>query len=180
MDTWSLFWNVLGKADNIFGIATVLFSGYAAYRLRKQSKQIKELVERSPRIEGYESLRSAHEGVKSIAPVAFAISLLKDNEAIRNEVQTFLDAQGWKMPIEELNMDGINSPQDMEEFLNKLAQKRRIFEEKKYTEIHLFIAGPVMAGVLVGAKFDNWIPVKLYHKPRPAPPQIYEYWTPLL
>lgn len=28
--------------------------------------------------------------------------------------------------------------------------------------------------------FDDWIPVKLYHKPTPAPPYLYEYWTPFL
>ena len=121
-----------------------------------------------------------HEGVKSSAPVAFAVSLLPTNESIKGSVEIFLTAQGWKMPVEELNLNGLNSPNDREAFLNALREKRRYFDAHGFTEIHLFIAGPVQAGTIIGSLFRNWIPVKLYHKPNPAPPYIYEYWMPLL
>ena len=68
----------------------------------------------------------------------------------------------------------------MEELINELRQKRRILTAKQATEIHLFIAAPMAACALVGAALDNWIPVKLYHKPMPAPPSVYEYWMPLM
>jgi hypothetical protein len=84
------------------------------------------------------------------------------------------------MDIVELNMNGINNKGDIENFVNELRKKRRLFEALQATEIHLFIAAPVVAGIMVGAIFDNWIPVKLYHKPQPAPPSIYEYWMPLI
>jgi hypothetical protein len=48
------------------------------------------------------------------------------------------------------------------------------------TELHLFIQGPVQAGTIVGSLYRQWIPVKLYHRPAPQQPQIYEYWMPLL
>jgi hypothetical protein len=131
-------------------------------------------------VENFQELIKLHEGVKSSAPVALAISLLRDIHSIKNSVQTFLDAKGWKMPIVELTKDGINTPQDLEDFVNLLHEKKRYFEQTAYTEIHLFIAGPVQAGAIVGALYDNWIPVKLYHKPTPPPPSVYEYWMPLL
>ena len=84
------------------------------------------------------------------------------------------------MPIEELNMPGLYSAQDLETFVNLLREKKRFIDASRHTEVHLFIAGPVQAGTIIGALYDNWIPVKLYHKPTPPPPSVYEYWMPLL
>ena len=131
-------------------------------------------------LKNFAELLSQHEGVKSAQPVAFALSLIPTSESIKGSVQTFLRSQKWDMPIEELNLDGLNSPEDLERFINALREKRRAFDDLGYTEIHLFIAGPVQAGTIIGSLFRNWIPVKLSHKPTPAPPQIYEYWMPLL
>jgi hypothetical protein len=174
------FWNWLSRTDNFLGILTTVFSGYAAYRLKQQVKRSRELARQSPRIENFQQLLKAHQGVKSSAPVAFCVSLLPNIHSIKNSVQTFLDAQRWKMPIEELNMDGINKAEDIENLVNQLNEKKRYFEDAHFTEIHLFIAGPVQAGTIIGALYDNWIPVKLYHKPTPPPPAVYEYWMPLL
>ncbi len=173
------FWTSFGRADNIIGILTALFSGYAAVKLRQQSKRLRELAERSPRIENIKELNTTHAGVNSSAPVAFAVSLIPNSDSIKNSVQTFLDFKGWKMPIEELNMDGIKNSDDLEDFINRLRVAKRLFDAQNFTEIHLFIAGPVQAGVLVGAMFDNWKSVKLYHKPQTPPPHVYEYWMPL-
>jgi hypothetical protein len=86
----------------------------------------------------------------------------------------------WKMEIEELKMDGIDPATNLESFINELRKKRKLIEAKKFTEVHVFISGPIVAGALLGSLYDNWIPVKLYHKPTPAPSQVYEYWMPLL
>jgi hypothetical protein len=113
-------------------------------------------------------------------PVAFALSLVPSSESIKRVVDQFLQFQGWEMPVEELNMNGINNAKDLEAFVNALREKRRHFEVMGCTELHLFIQGPVQAGTIIGGIFRNWIPVKLYHKPSPQPPQIYEYWMPLI
>jgi hypothetical protein len=84
------------------------------------------------------------------------------------------------MKIEELIMDGINTRTDLIDYVNKLRELKRTLSAEGTTELLLFIQGPVMSGVLAGAVFDNWIPVKLYHKPTPPKPQIYEYWMPIL
>jgi hypothetical protein len=180
MDALTNIWVWLNNIDTILGVLTAIFSGYAAYRLRKQAKQLRELARTAPRIENFQQLRQAHEGVKSSAPVAFALSLIPTSASIKRSVETLLNAKGWRMPVEELNMNGINSPQDLEDFVNKLREKKRYFEASGFTEIHLFLAGPVQPGTLVGALYDNWIPVKLYHKPTPPPPEVYEYWMPLI
>jgi hypothetical protein len=125
-------------------------------------------------------LRKAHDGIKSVAPVAFALSLTENTESIRPSVAQFLQHTNWKMDIEELNLNGLNPTTNLEHFVNALREKRRLFEAKGYTEVHVFISGPVVAGAILGSLFDNWIPVKLYHKPTPAPPHLYEYWMPLL
>ena len=31
------------------------------------------------------------------------------------------------------------------------------------TEVHLFYAGPVALGLILGGLFHNWVPVKVYH-----------------
>jgi hypothetical protein len=125
-------------------------------------------------------LRTLHEGVKSSAPVAFALSLLSTSESIKGLVEIFLRAQDWRMPIEELNMNGRNSAEYLENFVNALREKQWYFEMSGFTEVHLFVQGPVPAGAIIGAQPRNWIPVKLYHKPNPTPLQMYEYWMPLV
>lgn len=172
-------WNWLGRSSDILQLLAVVFSGYAAMRLYRQNKRLKEVARALPRVENFKELVKAHEGVKSSNPVAFAISLVRTGVTIRKSVETFLKYQGWKMPIVELNMDGINNVDDMERLVSELVVKKREFEALGHTEIHLFIAGPMPACVQVGAVFDNWLPVKLYHKPQNPPPQVYEYWMPL-
>jgi hypothetical protein len=107
------------------------------------------------------------------------LSLTPQSGSIENAVKTFLKTQGWDMPIEEINMDGIKGREGVLNFINEVKKKKRFIEGAGYTEVHLFISGPVQAGTLLGAFLDNWLPVKLYHKPTPAPPQFYEYWAPL-
>jgi hypothetical protein len=84
------------------------------------------------------------------------------------------------MPIEELTMDGIKSAADLTQLVNSLREKRRYFESIGRTELHLIIQGLVQAGTIIGNVYRHWIPVKLYHRPTPQQPQVYEYWMPLL
>lgn len=177
---WTPFWNWFGRIDNFLGVATTIFAGYAAYRLHQQNKRLRELTAQTPKIEGFRQLVEAYEGKKTSHPVAFGLSLVTGTRSLAPSISTFLTHQGWEMHIEELNMEGLDPQNNLEEFLNQLRTKRRLFEEEKYTEVHLFIQGPIIAGILLGAVFDNWVvPVKLYHKPQNPIPQVYEYWLPL-
>jgi len=174
------FWTWFGRVDNVMGVAGVLFGIATFVLVWRQERRLRSQLRDKAALGNFAELRSLHEGIQSANPVAFALSLIPTSESIRGSVQGFLRSQGWDMPIEELNLDGLNNAADLERFINALREKRRAFDDQGYTEIHLFIAGPVQAGTIIGSLFRNWIPVKLYHKPTPAPPQIYEYWMPLL
>jgi hypothetical protein len=176
---WNQFWTSFGRVDNFLGVATIVFAAYTAFRLWQQNKQLMELAKKSPPVENFEQLLALHQGVKSSNPMAFALSLVPSSEYIKRAVEQFLQSQGWKMPVKELNMNGINTAKDLEAFVNVLHEKRRYFEATGCTELHLFIQGPVQAGT-IGSNFRHWIPVKLYHRPNSQPPQIYEYWMPLI
>jgi hypothetical protein len=174
------FWTWFGRADNIVGLVTAVISGCILLLVWRQNRRFREIARQAPRVENFQQTVKLHEGVKSSTPVAFALSLIPTGESIKGQVEIFLRSQNWRMPVEELNMNGINSAQDLETFINGLREKRRYFEAAGFTELHLFIAGPVQAGTIIGSMYRNWIPVKLYHKPSPAPPRVYEYWMPLI
>lgn len=174
------FWTWFGRVDNVAGLAGALI-GLATFALVwRQERRLRAQVREKALLADFAGLRTQHEGIKSAKPVAFALALIPTSDSIKGSVEIFLRTQGWEMPIEELNMDGINNPKNLETFLNSLREKRRLFDISGFTEIHLFIAGPVQAGTIIGSLFRNWIPVKLYHKPSPSPPQVYEYWMPLI
>ncbi len=118
-------------------------------------------------------------GVNTPNPVALAVSLIHDTRSIRRDVELFLEKQGWQMPIEEIEMNGLNGKDDFERYVALLRETRRKLSEQGATELHLFFSGPVQAATVLGAIYRNWIPVKLYHKPRGGPAYEYEYWMPL-
>jgi hypothetical protein len=174
------FWTLFGRFADILGIGSLLFSAYAAFRLWQQNRRLRELARIASPMENFAELVARHDGIKSSAPVALGLSLTSNAESIAPSIQHFLKTQGWSMPIEQLNLNGIIGVQGMEALITGLREKRRFIEAAGYTEVHLFFHGPVAAAAVAGSMLDNWIPVKLYHKPTPAPPQIYEYWMPLL
>jgi len=180
MSTLEMIWDYINRFASVLTIFTVAFSGFAAWKLAQQSRRVRELARKTPPIKNFQELVNYHRGVQTSHPVALAISLIPQSVSIKGDVQRFLNTSGLKMNIEELSLDGINDPNDLEIFVNQLRTKRRELEAMQATEIHAFLAGPVVAGVILGAMFDNWIPVKLYHKPTPPPPSVYEYWMPLI
>ncbi|HBY93746.1 MAG TPA: hypothetical protein DEP84_07210 [Chloroflexi bacterium] len=168
----------VGNISSLLGILTVIFSAYAALQLYRHNR----LLRRAPRVSPttFEEMVRTNEGIQTPKPVALAITLLPSSDSIRTQVQQFLASRQWQMPIEEIKVFGIHGQEDLNYFVNELAERRMDFELKGYTEIHLFLAGPVIAGVIVGAMYDNWLPTKLYHKPTPPPPSVYVYWMPLV
>ena len=91
-------------------------------------------------------------------------------------MEDFLEAKKWEKKIKgivELNFNGLTR-ENFNDFVVELKKKRRELEAKDATEIHLFIAGPMQAAVMIGSIFSNWIPVKIYnHGPHS---RNYEYW----
>lgn len=162
------FWTWFGRADNIVGIGTAVISLCTLWLMWRQERRLRAQAREEAQLANFADLRAQHEGIKSAKPVAFALSLIPTSESIKGSVETFLRSQGWQIPIEELNRDGLNNAADLEAFINALREMRR------------YLDAAVQAETIIGSVLRNWIPVKLYHKPTPAPPQVYEYWMPLL
>lgn len=176
MDTW----NWIGRIDNILGIGTFIAAAYAAYRLWQQNRTFYRRARESKPSIDLQQFITSNAGVLTEKPVAFALALTPNNPSIAPQVDRFLKVQQWEMPIKELNRDGINNTNDLQDFMQALQEKKRFFQLEGYTEIHLFLNGPVAAGVLIGALFDNWIPVKIYQRSQDNMSQDYEYWMPLI
>ena len=179
---WDYFCKVgalLEPFEIVISFITMIFAGYASFRLLRQNRRLKELARSAPKIEGFQDKITFYEGVQTTRPIAIALSLVPHGTSIKKDVEQFLNTMGWKMEVEELNMNGINSRSDIETLINSLREKRNLLDLQQNTEVHLFLQGPVVSGVLIGAMFDHWKPVKLYHKPTPSVPAVYQYWCPL-
>ncbi|MBZ0108768.1 MAG: SAVED domain-containing protein [Candidatus Scalindua rubra] len=170
----------IGNSSNIIGIIGAVFSFLVWIKLRVQNKRLIELSKSLPAFEDFSKRVNYWREIHTLNPYAFAVSLIQQSSSIKGDVERFLQSKGhkWeKMPIVELNMHGIGT-NNLEEYLKQLRIKRNEFEAKGATEVHLFFAGPVQAATLVGAMFDNWRPVLLYHKNRDT--GNYEFWCPLI
>lgn len=171
------FLDWIANASNIIGIIAAFFSFLVWLKLKKQNKRLIELAKKTPKVEGLDKLIEYHKEKNTVAPYAFCLALTDRNDSIKGYVEDFLNIKNWKMPIEELNFNGLTH-ENFEEFISGLRKIRRVFSEKKATEIHLFLEGPIQAAVMVGAFFDNWIPVKIYNLNQQT--RQYEYWCPLI
>jgi len=177
---WQFLDIVLTKLSNYFSLAAAIFSFWALLKLFRQQKKMEDLANTPIDSTDLNNFIKENEKVNTINPIVLCMSLLPDDRSlsIKPQVEQFIKQKfGKEMNIEELNMDGIKNADDRLKLVEKLKIKRREFEAKCVTEIHLFIAGPVAAGVLIGAIFKNWIPVKIY-SPMDGP-TFYQYWMPI-
>lgn len=179
------FWTWLGRISDSLGtlsvMATLIFAVLTYVTVRRERKKYLEIVrQETPGIENFEEILEANKGIRSEKPVALVIAVTPNNDTISPNVETFLKAQDWKMPIKEIRMNGLNTADDHKKFLDYLLLKKREITAEGFTEVHLFINAPMFACVLAGSILKHWIPTKIYHKPNPTLPQIYQYQTPLV
>lgn len=173
---WTVIWDMLNKTAIIIGLITFIFSFLIWIKVRQQQKKIKKLIYALTPVRDYKTFYEEFEQIKTAYPAALCISLLIGTDSIKKTVNDFLESNSLNVNrIEEIKMDGINNKEDIEGYINRLREMRK-GPLSEASEIRLFIAGPVQAGTLAGAVFDNWIPVLLYHKGNAG----YEYWGPLL
>jgi hypothetical protein len=173
--------SIIENASNFIGIFTFLGTVIIWFKLRKQNKIISESWKSIPKMESFEEMRKYHEEINTFNPVALCMSLVPNSASIKNDVNNFLTSKGGKfkkMPILEFNINSGISVDNIEDFINRIRYKRAEIEAMNYTEVHLFIQGPVQAATIIGAIFDNWKVVKLYHKNNDT--KNYEYWSHLI
>jgi len=179
-DWWTAADACMSSLSAWTGVLAMVFSGYAAYRLRHHDQRLRELARAAPPPTEFAERVASQRGRRSAHPVALAIALLPSGESIRGQVEAFLAGNDLAMPVEELCLPRIEGVGDLERLVQGLRERRRYLAASNATEVHLFLAGPVQAGTIAGAVLDNWIPVKLYHPTGNPPPDNYQYWMPLL
>jgi hypothetical protein len=106
-------------------------------------------------------------------PQAFALAI--GGGTIERAVADFLaGAYPHPIPLEEIAFGEV-SAQNVHRLLEQVRRAKERFQSDGVTELHLFLKAPVALGAAIGAIFDNWVPVKLYHQQR----GVYEAWTTL-
>lgn len=173
------FFDWLSKFDTLISIVAVFFSIKVWFKLRKQSKIIQEAAKKTPQIENFSGQYAYYDKLNTLKPAALCISLVSTSNSIRGDVEYYLKNEYPQRSFDyfEINKSGINQDQ-VEDLINEIRQKRQELEAGYYTEVHLFIQGPVQAATLIGAILDNWKPVKLYQMNRTT--RKYEFFAPLI
>ena len=172
------FTKLLDSFGTYLSIGTFGFSLAAWLSLRRQNTRIQHVIAQTQPLGDYQEVFDQWEDLKTTQPYALAISLVGNQLSIRRDVEQYLKASSTSVKdILEIKMDGIKSPRlDTNQFLEHLRQTRMQLSEKGCTDLRVFYQGPTILAIQIGAMFDHWIPVRLYHKSNPVTPKIYEYW----
>ena len=142
------FWSILNRMSDLLGVLTALPMLAAAvlflHRAQRYRRRLQEM-----------------EGQTTAKPVALALSLTGLD--ISEQVRGFLASLGVYWPIrtyyrgEEVNR--VTLPM----LIQHLARMKNDLSLEGVTEVHLFYAGPVALGIILGGLLHNWVPVKVYH-----------------
>lgn len=142
------FWEMLSSVADVLGVvsaapmlaAAVLF----LHRARRYRQRLREM-----------------EGQTTAQPVALAVSLTGLD--ISEQVRTFLVRQGAHWPVRTYRHKEEVNPIALPGILQQLSQLKNDLSLDGVTEVHLFYAGPVALGLMLGGLLHNWVPVKVYH-----------------
>lgn len=159
-------WETLGKlADvlQIFSVAPLLFTAWLfLVRSRRYRRRVEEM-----------------EKTVTERPMALAIGLAGTD--ISGQVTQFLNSRAMKTktPIEvrSYTKSGGVTRENIHGMLRDILNIKSEMTAAGVTEVHLFLACPLVFATAVGAILDNWVPVKVYHLNRDT--GEYEFWTPL-
>lgn len=162
-----IMWDFIGKTSNMIQIVSVIPFLVTAYLFWNRKKK-------------YERLMKEQEGVTTKKPKALAIGLVGTGD-ISGQVQEFLKANNLKMEIERYFIPAGKSitKDNIHKVLHDLLKIKEKLTSEGTTEVHLFLAAPMVIAINIGALYDNWgsVPVKIYQANRNA--GSYEFWTTL-
>lgn len=141
------FWELLSSVADVLGIvsaapmlaAAVLF----AHRARRYRQRLR-----------------AMEGQTTAQPVALAVSLTGLD--ISEQVRAFLVRQEQHWPVRAYLHEEEVTPIVLPRIMQQLARLKNDLSLEGVTEVHLFYAGPVALGLMLGGLLHNWTPVKVY------------------
>lgn len=113
---------------------------------------------------------------KTARPMALAISF--GGGSIKTAVQDFLDHRypDTPIPVREFVEPAEVTTTNVYLNLQRLRKLKERLQSEGVTELHMFYKGPIALGMGLGAIFDNWVSVKVYHNNRSG---AYEEWLTL-
>lgn len=156
------FWQWLGNLANLVQILSaiplLLTAWWFFVRARRYRRRIAEM-----------------EKTLTARPMALVIGVAGTD--ISGQVRQFLDTTGMRMEVRTYTKTGGVTQKNIHAMLHGILQVKSRMTEDGVTEVHLFVACPLVLAVAVGAILDNWVPVKVYHLNRTT--GTYEFWTPL-
>lgn len=122
----------------------------------------------------YKKLKNSLSAIKGSTknPKALAVCF---GGSIKKAVEDYLKSRyQYPIMVKEYAATTEVTSHNLQKHIEKLSKIKTDFQSEGVTELHLFIKGPVMMGTILGAIFDNWVTVKLYHNNRMGE---YEEWT---
>lgn len=156
----SMFWLWLDRVSIILSFFVVFSIAAFFFNLLRYRRKRSELAD----ITG-----------KTARPQALAIAL--GGGSIKSAVESYLKESypNVTIPVEE-HKDGEITGANIHRHEDAIRRIKEKYQSDNVTELHIFMKGPVALALAVGAIFDNWVTVKLYHSKREGG---YEPWTTL-
>lgn len=142
------FWPMLNRLSDLLGVLTSLPMLAAAllflHRARRYRQRLREM-----------------DGQTTPTPMVLAISFTGLD--ISEQVRTFLLSMRVQWTVRAYTRAEEISPTALPAVMQHLMQLKNELSVDGVTEVHLFYAGPVALGIMLGGLLHNWVPVKVYH-----------------
>ncbi|MEW6418384.1 MAG: hypothetical protein AB1480_09725 [Nitrospirota bacterium] len=159
--TDSKIWFYIDRVSVLLSYVVVFSIGSAFYYFMRFLRRYRRLKNAMRVIDG-----------SSKNPKAFAVCF---GGSIKKAVEDYLKAKyQYPIPLTEYAVTSEVTPHNIQKHIEQLSKIKNDFQSHGVTELHLFVKGPVIMGTVLGAIFDNWVTVKLYHNNRSGE---YEEWT---
>lgn len=155
---WQTIGNVASVIQILSAIPFILSAWWLLVRARRYRRRVEEMEQRVTE-----------------RPMALVVGLAGMD--ISGQVKHFLDESGMKMEIRSYTKPGGVTQGNIHGMLADVLKIKGQMTEAGVTEVHLFLACPLVFATALGAILDNWVPVKAYHLNRDS--GRYEFWTPL-
>lgn len=142
------FWVLLNRVSDLLGVLTAVPMLAAAVLFLHRARRYRQRLQ-------------AMEEQTTSRPVALAVSLTGLD--ISEQVRAFLAEQGVRCPLRSYCRSEDVSRATLPALIHRLTRLKNTLSLESVTEVHLFYAGPVALGIMLGGLLHNWVPVKVYH-----------------
>lgn len=143
-----MFWIVFDIVADAVGIVSALPMLAAALLFWQRARRYRQRLR-------------AMEGQTTARPVALAVSLTGLD--ISEQVRDCLTGMGVQWPLRFYVRGEVIGQDTVPTVMQHLARLKNELSLEGVTEVHLFYAGPVALGIMLGGVLHNWVPVKVYH-----------------